>query len=382
MRIKALCQRILKQLKHDKRTIGLVVVAPILILSIMYFILDDDNSVFKVGIIDAPTTLVEKLKANDDVNLEISHIDSKQAEKEIKAEKLLVVLSVDQDYQDIKIIIDGSNSMNANKVIGAIKSSTLEAFQNQKEKDLNKVKADMEGLKDRLESLPLPTNQKIEINTNDLNAKTPEFKTTYVYGDEKLSAFDNYGAQLIGIIVFFFVYLIGGINFLNERISGTLDRLLATPIKRYEVVSGYVLGYTILAIVQTIVMTLFVVYGLGVKQDGNILYVFLINFLTAITALTLGILISSLARNEFQFIQFIPIIIIPQIFLCGIFNLSGVFATISNFIPIHYTAHGLSEVMLKGNGFNAIYFDCLVLLGCSIFFIIFNILALKKTRSI
>lgn len=87
--------------------------------------------------------------------------------------------------------------------------------------------------------------------------------------------------------------------------------MLSMPIKRREIVAGYMIGFSVLALVQTTTITLFVIYVLGLHVEGSIGYVFLISLLTAITALSLGILLSNLANSEFQMVQFIPLVIIP-----------------------------------------------------------------------
>ena len=115
---------------------------------------------------------------------------------------------------------------------------------------------------------------------------------------------------------------------------------------------------------------------------GSIWYVILINLLTAITALTLGILLSTLANSEFQMVQFIPIVILPQIFLCGLFNLSGGWLVVGHFMPLFYTTDALTEVMLKGHGIAVIYPDILILAGLSLFFVVINTLLLKRHRGV
>ena len=183
-------------------------------------------------------------------------------------------------------------------------------------------------------------------------------------------------------MVFFFVFLIAGINFLNERTSGTMEKLLSTPIRRSEIVGGYVIGFGIMAILQSVLITLFVVYVLGLSVQGNILLVLLVTLLTAINALCLGILLSTIANSEFQMVQFIPIVILPQIFLAGLFRLSGVWEKIGYVAPLHYTSHAMTSIMINGNGISAIWVDLLVLTGLSVFFIWVNVLLLKKQRSI
>ena len=108
----------------------------------------------------------------------------------------------------------------------------------------------------------------------------------------------------------------------------------------------------------------------------------LINLLTSISALILGMLLSTLANNEFQFVQFIPVVILPQVFLCGLFELSGVLDIIGHFIPLYYTTESLKEVMLRGNGFLYIARDCIILAAFSVVFMFLNIRLLKKQRSV
>jgi ABC-2 type transport system permease protein len=216
----------------------------------------------------------------------------------------------------------------------------------------------------------------------DVESATNNWKVDYVYGSADSTFFDNFGAPMVGIIVFFLTFLIAGINFLSERTSGTLEKLLSTPIRRGEIIAGYTLGFGILAVVQSLLVTLYVVYVLGMQVVGSIWFVILINLLTAVTALTLGILLSTLANSEFQMIQFIPIVILPQIFLCGLFKLSGGWIIVSYFMPLYYTTDALTEVMLRGHGIAAIWPDLLVLSGLSLIFVTVNTLMLKRHRGV
>ena len=188
--------------------------------------------------------------------------------------------------------------------------------------------------------------------------------------------------MLIGFIVFFLVFVVAGISFLQERTSGTLEKLLSTPIRRWEIVAGYTLGFGILTVVQSILIAWFAVYVLKVMMVGHFIWVMLITLLTAVTALTLGILLSTAAHNEFQMIQFIPIVIIPQIFFAGLFDLAPALAAFGRVMPLYYVADALTQVMLKGAPLTAIIGDMLALAGFSLLFMILNAALLKKYRRI
>lgn len=128
---------------------------------------------------------------------------------------------------------------------------------------------------------------------------------------------------MIGYYVFFFVFLIEGIGLLREKTTVTLERLMSTPIRRHEVVFGYLLGYGAFALVQTMVIVFFAVHVLDIIMIGSIWNVILINSMAALVALSRGILLSTFATSEFQMMQFIPVVFIPQMFFSGIFPLES-----------------------------------------------------------
>jgi ABC-2 type transport system permease protein len=99
----------------------------------------------------------------------------------------------------------------------------------------------------------------------------------YLYGSDDLDEFDSLAPMMMGYFIFFFVFLIAGISFLRERISGTLDRLLASPIRRSEIVLGYFFGFGLFVTVQTVVIEIFIIYVLGVAMVGNFWTVLAIN---------------------------------------------------------------------------------------------------------
>ena len=208
-------------------------------------------------------------------------------------------------------------------------------------------------------------------------------KTNYVYGSSETELFDIFSPILVGFFVFFFVFLISGIGLLNERTTGTLERLLATPIKRGE--TGYLIGYGLVALIQTIIIVLFVINVLDMVLVGSIWTVILINGIVALVALSLGILLSSFASSEFQMIQFIPLIIVPQIFFSGIFSIEGMadwLQVFANFMPLYYAAAALKGVMYEGLTLSEISNNLYILLAFAAVFIVLNLFALKKYRKL
>ena len=86
------------------------------------------------------------------------------------------------------------------------------------------------------------------------NGQKPELKIDYLHGSSDMGQFDYFGPVLVGFFVFFFVFLIAGVSFLRERTTGTLERLLARPLRKWEIVMGYVLGFGIFTMIQSTII--------------------------------------------------------------------------------------------------------------------------------
>ncbi|NSL53103.1 ABC transporter permease [Calidifontibacillus erzurumensis] len=338
MRVFSIMFRILLQLRHDKRTMALMIVAPIFVMTLMALLFNGNEYHPKIGIVNAPIQFVNKLEDED------AHV-VRYSENNMQ----------DALYRsEVDAIINFKNGIPHIQLEGS---------------DANKNKAVLKLIQSITEQ---------QINNNE-----PEI--TYVYGYEDMTTFDNIGPILIGFYVFFFVFLISGVSFLSERTSGTLDRLLATPLRRWELVLGYILGFGVFTIIQSTLIAWFSIEVLDVMMVGSFPLVLFITTLTAMVALTIGTFISAFANNEMQMIQFIPIIIIPQAFFSGLFDLSTMhpwLQAIGPFMPLYYVADALKNVMIRGQGWEAIAFDVYILIGLCLFFTIANILTLKKYRKI
>lgn len=155
---------------------------------------------------------------------------------------------------------------------------------------------------------------------------------------------------LLGVAVFFLTYLLTAIGFLRERTAGTLERVLVAPVSRSGIVLGYVLGFGILAAVQSFILLGSAVYFLGVEFEHGIMLVVLLELLGALTALGIGIVLSLFADSEFQAIQFIPAVITPQVILGGTFRpvdqLVWYLEYPARVMPITYLIQGMEYAVL------------------------------------
>ncbi|WP_160723768.1 ABC transporter permease [Bacillus sp. USDA818B3_A] len=368
MRIVALVKRIIHQMLRDKRALALMMVAPLLILTLLHYLLGSNTVDPKMAVTGAEASLMKQLKSKDIIVKEY-HAQS-DWNKIIDDDDLDAILEVKENDINLTLVNDQPS---ATKAL-LIKVQQAVAAENAKEQsaEMNQF---IQEIQSKLQGAPLTLEQ----------ANAPKIKMTYVYGDKDTTFFDQLSPILVGFFVFFFVFLISGIALLRERTTGTLDRLLATPIQRRDIVFGYLSGYGLFAIIQTLIVVVYAVKVLDIMLVGSFWNVVIINLCLALVALSLGILLSAFANSEFQMMQFIPIAIVPQVFFAGIFPFEGMahwMQIIAKIMPLYYGGDALVAIMYKGLGFSDIINDLLVLLGFALVFIILNIAALKKYRKI
>lgn len=340
MRIVALIKRIMLQLLRDKRTMALLFFAPLIVLTLMYFFFNGDNENPQLGVVGGAEPLITAL--------ETASID--------------VISYREADQQTI--LTDGLDGL---------------------------LKIDGDGFQITLENNDPGTSRALLMQVTQAAAMqggagaTANINTEYIYGDEDTEFFDVLGPILVGFFVFFFVFLISGIGLLKERVSGTLERLLATPIRRWEIVLAYLTGFGIFAIIQTIIVVFYSIQVLDMVMVGQVWHVIVVNLLLALVALSLGILLSTFASSEFQMVQFIPIVVVPQIFFAGIIPLEGMadwLQNISRIMPLYYAADALKAIMYRGEGLADVTGNLLALAAFAAVFIFLNTIALKRYRKL
>ena len=157
---------------------------------------------------------------------------------------------------------------------------------------------------------------------------------------------------ILAMLILFFGFLLSGIAFLRERSQGTRERLMASPVTRLDILVGYLLGFLLFAMVQTLILFFYAVYVLRVDFNGQLWQIIVFQVLIGVLAVCLGIFISAFARTEFQMIQFIPLVIVPQVFVCGLIfpvsQMPDVLQWLAKFLPLTYAVDGIRALMLDG----------------------------------
>ncbi|MBH0346456.1 ABC transporter permease [Bacillus thuringiensis serovar muju] len=339
MRVTGVIIRIIRQFFRDKRSLAMMFGAPVLLLWLLSLVFTQKDYVPHIAVVDMPAQVVKVMK-----NQEVSIYEYSKEKAMSELENQMVDAVIRLENGKMNIVLEGSDSSKNRAVLQILQKST---------------------------------------EKNDVSIMKPE--VNYLHGSKDFTMFDGLGPVLIGFFTFFFVFILSGVSFVRERLSGTLERLLSTPVRRWEIVAGYIIGFGIFAFIQSIIIVSFSVYILDLYVAGSIWLTLLITCMLSLTALTLGTFLSAYANNEFQMIQFIPLVIVPQIFFSGLFPIESMnkwLQMLGKLFPLTYGADAMRQVMIRNQGFTEIALDLTVLLLFSLLFAVGNVFALKKHRKI
>jgi ABC-2 type transport system permease protein len=168
----------------------------------------------------------------------------------------------------------------------------------------------------------------------------------WIYHDSPV--FDHIGGPLLGIFPFVVMFLVTSVATLRERTSGTLERLLSTPLGKGDFLAGYAFAFGLLAVLQAVVVTAFAVWVCGLDVAGSVWVLVVVAVVDAVLGAAIGLFVSAFARTEFQAVQFMPAFVLPQFLLCGLLvaraDLPGFLHAVSDVLPLSYAVDAMKAV--------------------------------------
>ena len=189
----------------------------------------------------------------------------------------------------------------------------------------------------------------------------------YVF-DEQPAVFDRVGGPLLALFPFTVMFLVTSVAMLRERTSGTLERLLSMPMAKGDLLAGYALAFGLVAVVQTALASAVALGPLGLQVVGSPVLVVTLAVLDALLGTALGLLLSAFARTEFQAVQFLPAVVLPQLLLCGLFapreDMAAPLRWLSDAFPLTYAVKGMQRVASSGELSGALAADVAVVAAC------------------
>jgi ABC-2 type transport system permease protein len=361
-RIMAITGRIIGQFRRDHRSLGLVFIVPIVVMSILGYVLRAQESrTVNVAVVneDNPPAgqtsmaqpVIDTLEQDENIVVaEMSHADAEAAVRN-GSQRVALVFKSDFTEQfrstrkaNLEVIVEGSNPGQASGALAVVGQAVQR-------------------------SAPLLLKQMLPAA---LSGAVPDglplqIETTRLYGSADLKMLDFFAPMFIAYIGFFLIFMLTSVSFLRERTQGTMERLSASPVTRLELVLGYMFGFGFFSMIQAAVLLSFTVFVLQVQYAGNLLSIFVVTLALVLGAVNLGIFLSAFARNELQAIQFIPLVILPQVLLSGLLwpvqDMPGWLQAIARIMPLTYAIEALTDIMIRGKSLAATWVALAVLFG-------------------
>lgn len=160
--------------------------------------------------------------------------------------------------------------------------------------------------------------------------------------------FDHIGPALLGVFPFVVMFIVTSVATLRERASGTLERLMTTPMAKTDFMVGYALAFGLMAVLQAVIASAFAIYVGGLDLAGPVWVLVVVAVADAVLGTALGLLASGFARTEFQAVQFMPAFVLPQFLLSGVLvardQLPEVLQPLSDVLPLSYAVDAMNEV--------------------------------------
>lgn len=381
VRVLTLARRVMRQVLRDRRTVGLLLVGPMIILSLgavlfrselaaipMGVVQEDQGSALPGGLaIVLGQRVSDELAAGDAFATHALNREDVEAALREGTVQAVVTFPVDftsdflQDGQvSLDLRLEGSNPTRSRAITAYVTQAAVRAF-------ASLAGAGFAG------PGPLPAGA---------DSVPVTVRTTFLFGGEEFDTMDFVAPVYIGLLAMFFVFLLACVSFLRERSQGTMERLLATPATRGEIALGYMIGLGLFALIQVAVILFFTVGVLKIHYRGSLALLFLVVALLAVVGVNLGILASAFARNEFQVVQFVPLVIFPQVLLGGTFwsvgDMPAFLRPFAYLMPLYYANRALRDVMLKGWGFAEIWTNLAVLVGIATGLIVLSALMMRR----
>lgn len=330
--------RILWQFRRDRRSLALVFVVPVVIMGLMTALIRSGSQSLEMAVAGpgAPPGIAIALPEGGP---KLRDIGTKPPEQAIRDGDVYAVLAVPREgASGATLLVDGSDP---GRTAGAAQVARLLRVT---------LSGGPTGAAGAALAQPVPT--------------------TYLHAGPQFTTTDTLAAALIGLFVILFTYLLSAVGVLRERSQGTLERLRASPATTAETVLGYLGGFLVFGVAQSVIVLTFLVGVLRIHHSGNLALVLLVQIILVVIGVALGLVFSTISANELQAVQMIPLVIVPQVLMSGVIwpvaTLPIVLKQLAYILPLTYAVDALRGVMIRGAGFGGIALDLAVLCGVAL----------------
>jgi ABC-2 type transport system permease protein len=375
-RVTAIAGRIVRQFRHDRRTVALIIVVPLAVMALIGYLVGDsgkeplpvavvnldEGGTSPVGTVNLGEVFVRSLRDQDSIEVRAFETGP-GAEEAVRDGEVAGAIELPSDLSarlaagegvELTVAVTGTNPSLTGPVVGAVQTA----------------------LRETAASIP---------GGEGAATGAVTIRTVSLEGVPGLTTIDYYAPVLVAVFTFFFTFLLTSVSFLRERASGTLDRLMASPVSRLDVELGYLLGFLGFAMLQTLIVLGYATFVLHVEIAGPLWLVLLVLVLLVIGSVNLGIPLSFYARNELQVVQFIPLVLLPQIFLGGLVwpveTLWTPLRWLSQAFPLTHATAILRDVMLAGAGLADVWPRLVALVAFDLATVALGVVVLRRQRA-
>jgi ABC-2 type transport system permease protein len=376
IRFLTVTRRVFRDLRNDKRTLALIVIAPLFAMFIFGLAFSGEVKNVRVLVVNqdqgAPVVTGGKaLSVSDKIisNLDRGVLDVKQiadenaALKQIKDGNAFAAIIFPPDFT--KSIVSGTQSPSAGE------NATVKVLLDKS--NINVANAITKTINDSLLKTMDSVGKKLLVSVDAVAVfgKNAKFMDFFVPG-------------IMAFVVYLITTLLTLISFVGERTSGTLQRMLSTTLTEKDIVLGYAVTFSLVGMAQALLLLVVAILVFHITIVGNVLLAFVAIALLAIVSQAVGILLSSTAKREAQAIQVLPFVILPAFLLAGIFwpveAIPSWLRPLSYIVPPTYTVDACRSVMLKGYGIGKIWIDLVALLAMAAFFLAMAVWSMKVRK--
>ncbi len=354
MRARWIAQRIINEIMRDHRTVAFLLLVPIVVMTLIYFAVYEDETV-EIGVVTRGVArlydgdLVRAIDNED--NVDIAYLDI--SDDELDREKLVKLFYQQLSTKKADAILFLDQSLLIDRFDG--RKGTLHIYLEGTHPTVTAASlgAIASAMDDLASSLPTVIDASCSaLCADSVNSKPMELVEHYLHGSDDYRMIDYFLPVFPPFFVFFFTFIIATVVFQRERLNGTLERLMIMPMGFGTIITGYLLGFLLFGTVQAVIVLAYVL--LLISFPITALQIFGIGVVTLfmmVIGLLLGLLASFSARNEFQAVQFIPLVILPQIFLSDMIwdinNFPLFFRILSYPLPLTHANGIMRDLLLK-----------------------------------